>query len=188
MHSAGVVLLELFSRQRPYVGFSREQIKTLVCDKKRPTVPERVPVAVQGVIRDCLAHEAKSRPTSLEVLHRLRATRASLQAPQQWRLPTQLADSLVWVRDERCQDLHFAQLDEKNPAHAAILASVKTRCAGVNVTRVLAIRNQALLDGFEAHLKSLQTRCRASSFGAGHRAFEQKGIPHVILRCQMGSC
>jgi len=76
VYSMGIVMFELFSRERPYSGVPLAEVLDKVADAGldepfRPTLPPELPVDVAALIHDCWAPRPELRPSFEEVKSRI---------------------------------------------------------------------------------------------------------------------
>src|SRR4051812_43773620 len=79
IYSTGIVLLELFSAEKPWKGLLQQQIFKNVCSEKRhPPIPKAVPAEVAKLIEEMLSYESNTRPPATTVHERLVTVRRQL--------------------------------------------------------------------------------------------------------------
>lgn len=74
MYGFGMILYEMFSRKDPYEGEDRATVLAQVKNadmSKRPPIPPKMPAEFRTMMRECLADEAKKRPSANEIDTRL---------------------------------------------------------------------------------------------------------------------
>ncbi len=81
IYALGVLLVELWSGQRPFEGQSLFDIVRVVgVEKTHPPIPLTVPEEVGTLAKACMSWEAAQRPTCAQVLKRLMAIEEELKA------------------------------------------------------------------------------------------------------------
>ena len=63
VYSFGIVMWEVFMRRIPFKGLNSYQVMQTVDRKKRPPLPQTVPLSIRMLIQLCWSHEPTSRPS-----------------------------------------------------------------------------------------------------------------------------
>ena len=67
--SFGMILYELFAHELPYAESTSEiEVALFIRDKKRPSIPSKLPNYLKTLMTQCWEHSAYDRPTSADVL------------------------------------------------------------------------------------------------------------------------
>jgi hypothetical protein len=163
VYSYGVMLAELLSGERQWVKLSVAQImKLCLVQQKHPPVPATVPPAIAQLCEDCMAFDAADRPSFVQVCARLQQLALALVRADPWRMPKAMAQGLAWQTVNSVLRTVDVPLSSAQPEVQALLQ----QCAGLTVTRIVAIDNKTLADRFTAQYALLQQRAKATGFKA----------------------
>ena len=66
--SYGMILYELFAHELPFPGSKEYEVALYICDKKRPSIPSKLPKYLKTLMTQCWEHIAYDRPTSADIL------------------------------------------------------------------------------------------------------------------------
>ena len=69
MFSYGMILYEMFTHEVPFADLKSEiEVALFIRDKKRPSIPSKLPKYLKTLIAQCWQHSAYDRPTSSDIL------------------------------------------------------------------------------------------------------------------------
>ena len=68
MFSYGMILYELFVHELPFAESSEYDVPILIKNKKRPSIPSKLPKYLKTLMKQCWKHSAYDRPTSSDIL------------------------------------------------------------------------------------------------------------------------
>ena len=68
MFSYGMILYEIFVHELPFAESSEYDVPILIKNKKRPSIPSKLPKYLKTLMAQCWEHSAYDRPTSSDIL------------------------------------------------------------------------------------------------------------------------
>ena len=69
MFSYGMILYELFVHELPFPESNEIEVAIFIRDKKRPSIPSKLPKYLKNLMTQCWKHNAYDRPTSGDILN-----------------------------------------------------------------------------------------------------------------------
>lgn len=101
-----------------------------------------------------------------------------------WSFPAALSAARWTTGSGVDEGMRFLELDERIPGQANIIASIRSLCSGVSISRVIAVDNPALEARFAAQHSLMSRICLSSGFNpskfAQSATAEQKAVLNAL--------